>query len=73
MANNIPDLDSPTSADIDGLFRAIMFLAESQIEFGWAIANRLKIQNEILAKLAGVTIKEIDSQVVTSPDEKTGD
>lgn len=73
MPNSISDITAPTSADLDAIFNAILLLAESQVEFGWAIANRIKVQNQILAHMAGVNIEEISNQVTTSPDEKTGD
>ena len=73
MPNSIPDITAPTSADLDAIFNAILLLAESQVEFGWTIANRIKVQNQILAHMAGINIEEISNQVTTSPDEKTGD
>ena len=73
MPNSILDIDAPTSADLDAIFNAIMFLAKGHLEVSWAIANRIKVQNQILAHMAGVNIEEISNQVTTSPDEKTGD
>lgn len=73
MANDVPNLDSIDSADIKHLADTIDLNGEYIFKVLVNIRNNFRLHNKILAKLAGVTIEEIDSQVVTSPDEKTGD
>ena len=73
MANNIPDLGSIDSMDLQHIADTIDLNGEYILKTLVEIRNNFRLHNKILAKLAGVTIEEIDNQVVTSPDEKTGD
>lgn len=73
MANDVPNLDSIDSTDLQYLADTIHLHGTYILKTLVEIRNNFRLHNKILAKLAGVTIEEIDNQVVTSPDEKTGD
>ena len=73
MPNSIPDIDAPTSEDLEYIADSINLHGTYILKTLVAIRNNFRIQNQILAHMAGVNIEEISNQVTTSPDEKTGD
>lgn len=73
MPNNIPDLNAPTSRDLEYIAEVLDLNLDYIFSTLVDIRNNFRIQNQILAHMAGVNIEEISNQVTTSPDEKTGD